>query len=61
MVDARSIAVTVNGNSYAREVETRMAHVEVPRHDLGVTGSHAGCGYGARGACTALLHGREGA
>ena len=57
MPDTRTIAVTVNGNVYTREVETRMTLVDFLRHELDLTGTHVGCEHGVCGACTVLVGG----
>jgi aerobic carbon-monoxide dehydrogenase small subunit len=55
MPDKRTIAVTVNGKAYRREVETRTTLADFLRHDLRLTGTHVGCEHGVCGACTVLL------
>jgi carbon-monoxide dehydrogenase small subunit len=57
MADMRTIAVTVNGRVYRREVETRMTLVDFLRHELDLTGTHVGCEHGVCGACTVLVSG----
>ena len=57
MPDTRTIAVTVNGTRYQREVETRMTLVDFLRHELNLTGTHVGCEHGVCGACTVLVGG----
>lgn len=57
MADTRTITVTVNGNAYRREVETRMTLVDFLRHELNLTGTHVGCEHGVCGACTVLVGG----
>jgi len=58
MKDMRKVSVTVNGKSYAREVETRLLLSDFIRHELELTGTHVGCEHGVCGACTILLEGR---
>jgi carbon-monoxide dehydrogenase small subunit len=58
MADRRTITVTVNGQSYSREVETRLLLADFLRHELELTGTHVGCEHGVCGACTVLLEGR---
>jgi len=57
MADTRTIAVTVNGKVYRREVETRMTLADFLRHELDLTGTHVGCEHGVCGACTVLIGG----
>ncbi len=57
MSDRRSVTVSVNGQSYTREVETRLTLADFIRHELGLTGTHLGCEHGVCGACTILLDG----
>ncbi len=52
-----TIAVTVNGEQYEREVEARQLLVHFIRDDLDLTGTHVGCDTGNCGACTILLNG----
>lgn len=55
----RSVTVTVNGDTYRREVETRRTLVDFLREDLDITGTHVGCEHGVCGACTVLIDGRS--
>src|SRR5262249_57899963 len=57
MTDTRRIAITVNGNTYERRVETRLTLGDFLRHGLRRTGPHLGCEHGVRGACTGLVDG----
>ncbi|MFN4283369.1 MAG: (2Fe-2S)-binding protein [Alphaproteobacteria bacterium] len=57
-MDTRKIAVTINGQTYEREVETRLLLADFLRHELNLTGTHVGCEHGVCGACTILLDGR---
>ncbi|MYZ48585.1 (2Fe-2S)-binding protein [Propylenella binzhouense] len=57
MSQTRSIAVTVNGRTYEKTVETRRTLVDFLRVDLGLTGTHIGCEHGACGACTVRVEG----
>ncbi|MEA2599374.1 MAG: aerobic carbon-monoxide dehydrogenase small subunit [Acidobacteriota bacterium] len=51
------VSVTVNGQTYDREVEPRLLLSDFLRHDLGLTGTHVGCEHGVCGACTVLFDG----
>ena len=53
----RTIALTVNGQAYHREVQPRTLLVDFLRDDLGLTGTHIGCEHGVCGACTILWDG----
>ena len=57
MTQKRPVAVTVNGRSYAPEVEPRRLLTDFLREDLGLTGTHVGCEHGVCGACTVLIDG----
>ena len=57
-VSSKSIAVTVNGQLYEREVDARRLLVHFIRDDLELTGTHIGCDTGNCGACTVLVDGR---
>ena len=57
MARKRTVAVTVNGESYEREVDVRLTLADFLRHHLGLTGTHLGCEHGVCGACTILLDG----
>ena len=52
------ITVTVNGVEYQRAVEPRMLLVDFIRHELGLTGTHAGCEHGVCGTCTVVFDGQ---
>ncbi len=52
------VKVTVNGDTYEREVDARKLLVHFLRDDLDLTGTHIGCDTGNCGACTILLDGR---
>ena len=53
----RQITATVNGVRHQRTVEPRMLLVDFIRHELQLTGTHAGCEHGVCGACTVLFDG----
>ena len=55
--DDHAIAVSVNGITYQRRVESRKLLSDFLRHDLGLAGTHVGCEHGVCGACTILLDG----
>jgi carbon-monoxide dehydrogenase small subunit len=58
MSELFNIAVTVNGTTYERAVESRLLLSDFLRHDLGLTGTHVGCEHGVCGACTVLFDGQ---
>ena len=53
----KTIAVTVNGTTYEREVEARKLLIHFIRDDLDLTGSHIGCDTGNCGACSVIVDG----
>lgn len=57
MADMRQITLTVNGESYEGEVETRMHLADFLRQSAGLTGTHLGCEHGVCGACTVIVDG----
>ena len=57
MPDRREITVTINGESFTREVETRLTLADFIRHECDLTGTHLGCEHGVCGACTILIDG----
>jgi aerobic carbon-monoxide dehydrogenase small subunit len=57
VVSRRTITVTVNGESYEREVDARRLLIHFLRDDLDLTGSHIGCDTGNCGACSVLVDG----
>ena len=57
--ELRAVALTVNGESYELDVETRMTLADCIRHKIGKTGTHLGCEHGVCGACTVLVDGRS--
>jgi len=52
-----SIAVSINGEERALDVDPRRSLADVIRDDVGLTGTHLGCEHGVCGACTILLDG----
>src|SRR5204862_931558 len=54
---SQTITVTVNGETYEREVEARRLLIHFIRDDLDLTGSHVGCDTGNCGACSVLVDG----
>ncbi len=51
------ITITVNGQAYTREIESRMLLVHFIRETLDLTGTHIGCDTTSCGACTILIDG----
>jgi carbon-monoxide dehydrogenase small subunit len=51
------VKVTVNGETYEREVEPRKLLIHFLRDDLDLTGSHIGCDTGNCGACSVIVDG----
>ena len=58
MPKLHSIAVTVNGKTYERQIEARLLLSDFLRHELDLTGTHVGCEHGVCGACTILFDGQ---
>lgn len=52
------VTVSVNGQSFTREIEPRLLLVHLLRDELGLTGTHWGCDTSNCGACTVLMDGR---
>jgi carbon-monoxide dehydrogenase small subunit len=52
------ISVTINGETHAAEVESRLLLVHFLRETLSLTGTHIGCDTTSCGACTVLLDGQ---
>jgi len=57
IASSRTIAVTINGAEYEREVEARKLLIHFIRDDLDLTGSHIGCDTGNCGACSVIVDG----
>jgi aerobic carbon-monoxide dehydrogenase small subunit len=51
------VKVTVNGETYERDVEPRKLLIHFLRDDLALTGSHIGCDTGNCGACSIIVDG----
>jgi carbon-monoxide dehydrogenase small subunit len=58
MADTVPVSVSVNGTTYARDVEPRDLLVYFLREELGLTGTHVGCDTSQCGACTVLIDDR---
>src|ERR1051326_2730845 len=56
-VEQLTVTVTVNGETFTREVEPRLLLVHFIREDLNLTGTHIGCDTSNCGACTVWLDG----
>jgi carbon-monoxide dehydrogenase small subunit len=54
----RKISLTINGKSYADEVEPRLLLIHYLREVAGLTGPHIGCETSTCGACTVSLDGK---
>jgi carbon-monoxide dehydrogenase small subunit len=54
----RRISLTINGKSYADEVEPRLLLIHYLRELVGLTGPHIGCETSTCGACTVMLDGK---
>ena len=57
MTGLSPVSITVNGQTYVRQVEARLLLSDFLRHDLGLMGTHVGCEHGICGACTVLFDG----
>ena len=53
----RSVEITVNGQTYSKQVEPRRLLSDFLREDLDLRGTHVGCEHGICGACTVLMNG----
>jgi carbon-monoxide dehydrogenase small subunit len=53
----RQISMTINGETYVREVNVRRSLGDFLREDLDLTGTHFGCEHGVCGACTVQVDG----
>jgi aerobic carbon-monoxide dehydrogenase small subunit len=54
---SRRISVSLNGETFEREVEARRLLIHFIRDDLDQTGSHIGCDTGNCGACSVIVDG----
>ncbi len=52
-----ALSFSVNGERVDAEVDASTHLIDFLRHDLGLTGSHAGCEHGVCGACTVEIDG----
>ncbi len=52
------IKLTINGKTYAADVESRLLLVHFLRENLNLTGTHIGCDTTSCGACTVILNGK---
>jgi carbon-monoxide dehydrogenase small subunit len=53
-----TVNVTINGQSYERQIDARMLFSDFLRHEAGLTGTHVGCEHGVCGACSVLFDGQ---
>ena len=51
------VNVSVNGETYERDIEPRKLLIHFLRDDLDLTGSHIGCDTGNCGACSVIVDG----
>src|ERR1051326_6898910 len=54
-MSTHQVTITVNGQAYTREIESRLLLVHFIRETLDLTGTHIGCDTTSCGACTILL------
>lgn len=57
--EVHAISFTLNGESVAVEVPSRMHLCDLIRGTLGKTGTHIGCEHGVCGACNVMVDGRS--
>jgi xanthine dehydrogenase YagT iron-sulfur-binding subunit len=53
------IALKINGQEHALEIDPRVSLLDALREHLNLTGSKKGCDHGQCGACTVLVNGRR--
>ena len=51
------VTLSLNGLEREAACESRTTLLDFIRHDMGLTGTHAGCEHGVCGACTVVLDG----
>jgi aerobic carbon-monoxide dehydrogenase small subunit len=51
------VTLTVNGQSYALQLEPRRTLLDAIREECGLIGTHMGCEHGVCGACTVIVDG----
>ncbi len=56
-MDKLPVSLTVNDQSYSREVEPRTLLVHLIRESLGLTGTNVGCDTSSCGSCTVIVDG----
>src|SRR5579885_788096 len=59
MAELAAVTLTINGEPYSLELDTRTSLLDLLREELGLTGAKKGCDHGQCGACTVLLDGRR--